>query len=67
MKILTSIIYKMYSHYQESLNILLAEKCNNSKEIILKSSGILMLEKTLESPLESKDQSILTLNVHWKN
>ena len=55
MKILTSIIYKMYSHYQESLNILLAEKCNNSKEIILKSSGILMLEKTLESPLDSKE------------
>ena len=45
----------MYSHYQESLNILLAEKCNNSKEIILKSSGILMLEKTLESPLDSKE------------
>ena len=44
----------MYSHYQDSLNILLAEKWNNSKEIILKSSGILMLEKTLESPLDSK-------------
>ena len=45
----------MYSHYQDSLNILLAEKCNNSKEIILKSSGILMLGKTLERPLDSKE------------
>ena len=66
MKILTSIIYyKIYSHYQDSLNILLAEKYNNSKGIILKSSGILVLKKTLETPLDSKEMKPVSPNSEY--
>ena len=66
MKILTSIIYyKIYSHYQDSLNILLTEKCNNSKGMILKSSGILVLKKTLETPLDSKEMKPVSPNSEY--
>lgn len=59
MKILTSKIYKMYSNYQDSLNILLAEKCNNSKEIIVNFTIKLLKILTFAKSLKKREDRTL--------